>query len=166
MDKNNCPSGLVCKYLRTTKRTDGALITINTEYEIPWKGELKDSPHSGEIIQSHLNRAGEDGWELVTFLPAPVTHVQETVPGIYGVAGAEFFPALIIDTGELFAGCEKLDLVCIFNGRGGQIRTDDPLLPKQMRYQAALRPDFINLTPLAAAAYSTCRTNQPSQWGR
>jgi hypothetical protein len=30
-------------------------------------------------------------------------------------------------------------------GRGGQIRTDDPLLPKQMRYQAALRPDFLNL---------------------
>jgi hypothetical protein len=30
-------------------------------------------------------------------------------------------------------------------GRGGQIRTDDPLLPKQMRYQAALRPDWINL---------------------
>ena len=28
--------------------------------------------------------------------------------------------------------CEKLDLVCIFNGRGGQIRTDDPLLPKQI----------------------------------
>ena len=27
------------------------------------------------------------------------------------------------------------------NGRGGLIRTDDPLLPKQMRYQAALRPD-------------------------
>ena len=28
-----------------------------------------------------------------------------------------------------------------FNGRGGGIRTPDPLLPKQMRYQAALRPD-------------------------
>ena len=27
------------------------------------------------------------------------------------------------------------------NGRGGGIRTHDPLLPKQMRYQAALRPD-------------------------
>jgi hypothetical protein len=26
-------------------------------------------------------------------------------------------------------------------GRGGEIRTPDPLLPKQMRYQAALRPD-------------------------
>jgi hypothetical protein len=28
-----------------------------------------------------------------------------------------------------------------FCGRGGVIRTRDPLLPKQMRYQAALRPD-------------------------
>ena len=27
------------------------------------------------------------------------------------------------------------------NGRGGQIRTDDPLPPRQVRYQAALRPD-------------------------
>src|SRR5438093_10807808 len=26
-------------------------------------------------------------------------------------------------------------------GRGAQIRTGDPLLPKQVRYQAALRPD-------------------------
>ena len=28
-----------------------------------------------------------------------------------------------------------------FIGRGGGIRTHDPLLPKQMRYQAALRPE-------------------------
>jgi hypothetical protein len=28
-----------------------------------------------------------------------------------------------------------------FDGRGGGIRTPDPLLPKQMRYQTALRPD-------------------------
>ncbi len=27
------------------------------------------------------------------------------------------------------------------DGRGGGIRTPGPLLPKQMRYQAALRPD-------------------------
>ncbi len=26
-------------------------------------------------------------------------------------------------------------------GRGGEIRTPDPLLPKQLRYQAALHPD-------------------------
>ncbi|CAB1370153.1 protein of unknown function [Denitratisoma oestradiolicum] len=29
----------------------------------------------------------------------------------------------------------------IFNGRGGGIRTRDPLHPMQVRYQAALRPD-------------------------
>ena len=27
------------------------------------------------------------------------------------------------------------------NGRGGEIRTPDPLLPKQLRYQAALHPE-------------------------
>ena len=30
------------------------------------------------------------------------------------------------------------------DGRGGPIRTDDPLLPKQMRYQAAPRPDILS----------------------
>ena len=30
----------------------------------------------------------------------------------------------------------------VLNGRGGGIRTPDPLLPKQMRYQTALRPDI------------------------
>jgi hypothetical protein len=29
----------------------------------------------------------------------------------------------------------------VLHGRGGGIRTPDPLLPKQMRYQTALRPD-------------------------
>ena len=30
-------------------------------------------------------------------------------------------------------------------GRGGEIRTPDPLVPNQMRYQAALRPEHQNL---------------------
>ncbi len=34
------------------------------------------------------------------------------------------------------------DVSLIKNGRGERIRTSDPLLPKQMRYQAALRPDL------------------------
>jgi hypothetical protein len=39
----------------------------------------------------------------------------------------------------------------VLDGRGGRIRTSDPLLPKQMRYQAALRPAGRNLrTPLPA----------------
>ena len=31
------------------------------------------------------------------------------------------------------------------DGRGGGIRTPDPLLPKQMRYQTALRPDAASI---------------------
>ena len=31
-------------------------------------------------------------------------------------------------------------------GRGKRIRTSDPLLPKQMRYQAAPCPDYRNIT--------------------
>ena len=40
-----------------------------------------------------------------------------------------------LDEGRLLVtptGMSKLDLFSIFNGRGGQIRTDDPLLPKQV----------------------------------
>ena len=87
------------------------------------------------------------------------------------MAGLAKSPALKSDTGELFAGCEKLGLSFIFNGRGGQIRTDDPLLPKQMRYQAALRPDCFNLTVLIATCQPTrCASllvidsGQPLRW--
>ena len=34
------------------------------------------------------------------------------------------------------------------NGRGERIRTSDPLLPKQVRYQAALRPDWFCEMPI------------------
>jgi hypothetical protein len=33
-------------------------------------------------------------------------------------------------------------------GRGGVIRTHDPLRPRQVRYQAALRPDTLLLYPV------------------
>ena len=36
-----------------------------------------------------------------------------------------------------------------YSGRGGGIRTHDPLLPKQMRYQAALRPEEARILPIA-----------------
>jgi hypothetical protein len=34
-------------------------------------------------------------------------------------------------------------MICFHIGRGERIRTSDPLLPKQVRYQAALRPDNV-----------------------
>jgi hypothetical protein len=38
-------------------------------------------------------------------------------------------------------------------GRGGAIRTPDPLRPRQVRYQAALRPDMLIVAALAARAH-------------
>ena len=38
-------------------------------------------------------------------------------------------------------GCTQKMQPLDLNGRSGGIRTRDPLLPKQMRYQAALRSD-------------------------
>ena len=35
-------------------------------------------------------------------------------------------------------------------GRGGEIRTPDPLVPNQMRYQAALRPEWVTNTVVNA----------------
>ena len=40
------------------------------------------------------------------------------------------------------------------NGRGDRIRTCDPLVPNQMRYQAALLPDII--PALVAGSGMTC----------
>jgi hypothetical protein len=40
------------------------------------------------------------------------------------------------------------------NGRGGGIRTPGPLLPKQMRYQAALRPDDLFDCTVNCAAFA------------
>ena len=37
--------------------------------------------------------------------------------------------------------CEKFGILQKLNGRGERIRTSDPLLPKQVRYQTALRPE-------------------------
>jgi hypothetical protein len=42
--------------------------------------------------------------------------------------------------------CQKASLGR--NGRGGEIRTPDPLVPNQMRYQAALRPDLNHFSVL------------------
>ena len=46
--------------------------------------------------------------------------------------------------------CRRKLFKCI--GRGGEIRTHDPLRPRQVRYQAALRPDmycFLDFKPLS-----------------
>ena len=45
------------------------------------------------------------------------------------------------------------------NGRGDWIRTNDPLLPKQVRYQTALRPDPFVLR-------FECRTRELHLWER
>jgi hypothetical protein len=47
-----------------------SVITINTEYEVPFEGKITDSPEGRVIIEQHLNEMRVDGWELVSFLPA------------------------------------------------------------------------------------------------
>jgi hypothetical protein len=40
-----------------------------------------------------------------------------------------------------------------FYGRGGEIRTPDPLVPSQVRYQAALRPVELTMTSITQIYY-------------
>ena len=51
------------------------------------------------------------------------------------------------------------------NGRGGGIRTPDPLLPKQMRYQTALRPDesIVSQRLRRAPVFMQVRRSSPVQ---
>ncbi len=46
---------------------------------------------------------------------------------------------------EMKKGLDERGLFC-FCGRGDRIRTYDPLVPNQMRYQAALRPEAAIVT--------------------
>lgn len=49
------------------------VVTLNTEYSVPPGKRIADSPESFQIIQTSLDEAGEDGWELVGTLPAMPT---------------------------------------------------------------------------------------------
>jgi hypothetical protein len=48
---------------------------------------------------------------------------------------------IIYSEQNISPGCSR-KLLCDVNGRGDWIRTSDPLRPRQVRYQAALRPDW------------------------
>jgi hypothetical protein len=47
--------------------------TINTEYSVSYGADIEKSPPSSVILQGFLTQFGEDGWELVAFLPAQPT---------------------------------------------------------------------------------------------
>ena len=47
--------------------------------------------------------------------------------------------------GKSSTGYTRRKVVFLKNGRGDRIRTCDPLVPNQMRYQAALLPDMGSL---------------------
>jgi hypothetical protein len=64
---------------------------------------------------------------------------------------AVFFSALAIRRQTLARTyCHQKLYVIDFSGRGGVIRTRDPLVPNQMRYQTALRPAPQFIYPLIA----------------
>jgi hypothetical protein len=47
-----------------------------------------------------------------------------------------------IDYTDDFRQSENRRMSLILNGRGERIRTSDPLVPNQVRYQTALRPEL------------------------
>src|SRR5574340_261238 len=64
-----------------------------------------------------------------------------------------------IDYSGVFEGNQKWPYLLDSIGRGGQIRTADPLRPRQVRYQAALRPDSLFIVTSSAAC--GCGALQP-----
>ena len=69
---------------------------------------------------------------------------------------------MLADPSEAAACCLGrwfiLQFIYLFDsiGRGGRIRTADPLRPRQVRYQAALRPDwrFISIVSFAPSSHA------------
>ena len=53
------------------------------------------------------------------------------------------------------------------NGRGERIRTSDPLLPKQVRYQTALRPEtlVVDLMPAHLCVMGMSDVSRPQSSG-
>ena len=53
------------------------------------------------------------------------------------------FHSYKIDTRADFIAQPNQRISLILNGRGERIRTSDPLVPNQVRYQTALRPEIV-----------------------
>ena len=49
----------------------------------------------------------------------------------------------------LIIHCQLSIVNCIISGRDGGIRTPDPLLPRQVRYQAALHPAKLTMNSIS-----------------
>ena len=52
------------------------------------------------------------------------------------------FDSYVFDYIDNFRQSENRHISLILNGRGERIRTSDPLVPNQVRYQTALRPEL------------------------
>jgi hypothetical protein len=60
--------------------------TINTEYATDKDNNIDNSPSGDEILWHRLKDRGDEGWELVTFLPAlPAQHFKGSPPNPYVV---------------------------------------------------------------------------------
>ena len=62
-----------------------------------------------------------------------------------GISRGIFQMPKVFDAQKKSSHCEVTGFLGIF-GRDGVIRTLDPLHPMQVRYRAALRPDYILIT--------------------
>jgi hypothetical protein len=84
------------------------------------------------ITDRHLQSASGGGTERMHRRAEPGLCSHLRIHG--GYTGPIYAPLLSV-------GVLKIASFRGFCGRGDKIRTCDPLLPKQMRYQAALLPD-------------------------
>ena len=137
------------------------IATLNTVAPVSWRGYLltRLNSHHGAYLQNDLKNAGYslivDATETNVF--AQAEQPDGVVDLSYSIGARPLQNGVLQSVswdGPLFKQDgprneeqgsrrrKRFSSNTLVNGRGGGIRTPDPLLPKQMRYQTALRPDL------------------------
>jgi hypothetical protein len=128
------------------RRAHSAAILLRSSAEVSRRDSAVGGPGSSfagprrqyRDSRSNGSGCGQSGWSACA---------QSTGPPVASAASCGANPASQHSLNRMY--------LYYFIGRGGEIRTHDPLRPRQVRYQAALRPDIrwpFDSNPTAPAA--------------
>ena len=137
--RTRCPVAVTCRAYRPFGTPSPYAPICPT----PWALAETVDAMSGKVIQAAFGQPTRDRKKDRRTQERQPPHVAAISASI--VIG--FFPSCRCGMRRGFARGRTPDSQ---DGRDGRIRTDDPLPPRQMRYQAALRPDVLRVPPLRA----------------
>ena len=109
---------------------------LSTEISVTRNDLISKEKTWGDRWDSNPRRPESQSGTLPTELRSPLNCTYPTPATRTGLPGGNRTPDLQLRRLLLY----PTELPAVV-GRGGEIRTPDPLLPKQMRYQAALHPE-------------------------